>query len=185
MKYIIEGIDRLGKSTLVKNMLNELGYHQVIHLAKPKIIEKYTKESGDPLQRFQYEQYINYFEMLRAPNLNLIFDRGHLGEAVYSPIYRGYSGDYVFKEEYTVSSDVRLILLTTSDFSFLKDDGGGHNWANKEKEQDRFIDAFNKSTIKNKVLIDVSNGTGGFKSAKTILDLALGEKTVLEKSGAV
>lgn len=173
MKYIIEGIDRLGKSTLVKNMLNELGYHQVIHLAKPKIIEKYTKESGDPLQRFQYEQYINYFEMLRAPNLNLIFDRGHLGEVVYSPIYRKYSGDYVYEEEATLGDDVCLILLTTSDFNFLVDDGESYNWANKEKEQEAFIEAFHRSNIRNKKIIDVCNGQGGYKSSKEVLDLTL------------
>ena len=29
-------------------------------------------------------------------DINLIFNRSHLGESVYSPLYRGYSGDFVF-----------------------------------------------------------------------------------------
>ena len=46
-------------------------------------------------------------------DINLIFNRSHLGETVYSPLYRGYSGDYVFdieKKICTISTKTRVIL---------------------------------------------------------------------------
>ena len=39
---------------------------------------------------------------------------------------------------------------------------------NKEKEQIKFIEAFNKSAIVDKVIIDVHNGNGGFKTPQEI-----------------
>ena len=39
---------------------------------------------------------------------------------------------------------------------------------NKEKEQNLFIEAFNKSAIHDKRIIDVHNGSGGFKNPRDI-----------------
>jgi hypothetical protein len=36
--YIIEGLDRLGKSTLIKNIQHRFGFYQVIHFGKPEIL---------------------------------------------------------------------------------------------------------------------------------------------------
>jgi hypothetical protein len=62
-----------------------------------------------------------------------------------------------------------LVLLITSDFGFIQDDGKSFDFNKKEEEQARFIKAFNESTIKDKVLVDVSNGNGSYKSPDQIL----------------
>lgn len=46
----------------------------------------------------------------------IIFDRAHLGETVYSPLYRGYTGDFVFQFEKDFIEgehpETKLILFT-------------------------------------------------------------------------
>jgi hypothetical protein len=43
---IIEGLDRLGKSTLIKNIQHRFGFYQVIHFGKPEILDKYRVEAA-------------------------------------------------------------------------------------------------------------------------------------------
>lgn len=189
MKFLIDGIDRLGKSTLVNGIQDRLGYHLVIHYDKPKFLHALqTYNVGGKiaelpkaaaLQIYQEETNRYMFELMRT-NVPIIFDRTHLGEMVYAPIYRGYSGDYVLKHEGSLifdrpgyAEEVRLILLTTSDFSIMKDDGGGFDWNRKEEEQAKFIQAFNKSYLTNKIIIDVADGRGGYKNPYDILEEAL------------
>lgn len=189
MKYIIEGIDRLGKSTLTQNIQEELGYHLVIHYDKPKKLKYYEDlklkienaegdfrqvlGNSDPLYQYQRAVNRNMFDLIENSKANIIFDRGHLGECVYAPLYRKYSGDYVYDYEslYDISS-VKLILLTTSNFDICVDDGEGFNFDNKEREQELFKSAFEKSSM-DKVLIDVHNGQGSFKDPQEILKEAL------------
>src|SRR5574343_489538 len=110
--YIIEGLDRLGKDTLIDGILNQEGFHQVIHYSKPKKLACYKSD----LQAYQYLSFVNMFTLLReAKGVDLIFNRAHLGEVVYSPLYRGYEGEYVFmlEEAFKVKKlhHIKLILL--------------------------------------------------------------------------
>ena len=41
--WIVEGLDRLGKSTLIENIQNYRGAHQVIHSGKPPVMTFYDK----------------------------------------------------------------------------------------------------------------------------------------------
>lgn len=169
-QFLIEGVDRMGKSTLIQGLLDTLGYHLVVHYEKPKKLKAYA-ERELPLRAYQIDTYIQMFRLIDAHRRNkVILDRAHLGEAVYAPIYRKYSGNYVFDIEQQVPThDARLVLLTTSDFSFIKDDGLSLDFSKKEEEQRLFIEAFNKSAIADKLIIDVSNGKGGYKPAEQIL----------------
>ena len=201
-KFLIDGIDRLGKSSLIKRIQDELGYHLVIHYDKPKLLANYLTDAEYILENprdtdygpeysslnkeqlalrlYQDETNNGMFDLLNT-NTPIIFDRTHLGECVYAPLYRGYDGSYVFNLErdyvdskmYTVKENVRLILLTTSHFEMLQDDGQSFNFANKEKEQQLFIDAFNKSSLPNKVIVDVHNGSKGYKSFDEIFREAI------------
>jgi hypothetical protein len=181
-KFLIDGIDRLGKSTLSQSILNELGYHLMIHYDKPKVLPYYTQALSPNQARYQYqyECNVNMFRLLKS-DVPVIFDRTHLGELVYAPIYRGYSGEYVYDMEvdlmdekpFTGKDNIRLILLTTSNFDIVTDDGQSFDFTKKELEQQMFVDAFNKSNLADKVLIDVHNGHGGFKSQQEILFEAL------------
>lgn len=178
-QFIIEGIDRLGKTTLINNLLDELGYHLVVHYDKPRKLSFYEKGFehnvlfSDPLKVYQKAANEQMFKMCQA-GVKLICDRGHLGECVYSPLYRNYTGNYVFEvEKQHDTSSTRLVLLTTSDFSICVDDGESFNFDNKEHEQKLFIDAFEQSSIKDKMIVDVAAGDGKFKDPRHILNQVL------------
>lgn len=167
--YIIEGIDSLGKSTLIEAIINEVGYMPVIHYSKPKSL----KFSNGSLEKYQRQSFINGFQLLTS-KVPIIFDRFTIGEYIYAPLYRGYSGTYIFDFEKDYEADkmdhTKLILLTTSNWTFAKDDGESFDFSRKEEEQELFKVAFNKSIFPNKILIDINdNGT-----RKTI-DQLLGE----------
>lgn len=188
MVYIICGLDRLGKSTLIQGIRDELGYYEVVHFSKPQRLQVYdgmatTEGEVSKLQSFYHYQYHGFINMMKllVSDANIIFDRGHLGEAVYSPMYRNYSGDYVFdlEQEYRIGdrNNIRLILLTedTDIAKHFVDDGESLGPIEKrEEEQQRFIDAFNRSAIKDKRIINVTDlGLGGFRRKEDILREAL------------
>lgn len=189
--YIIEGLDRLGKSTLIEGIQQVEGFHTVIHYAKPKLLDFYVKQAqAEPDEdmktvetanfMYQHDGFVSMFELLDS-EVPLIFDRGHLGEAVYAPMYRNYNGDYVFNMEISFScekrTDVCLILLV-EDFATSKhfvDDGQSLGTADKRQaEQDKFLTAFHRSIFPNKKVICVTDPiTGAFRSKDEILKEAL------------
>jgi hypothetical protein len=187
---IIEGVDRIGKDTLITNLMNELGFFTELHFEKPRDL-KYFSSCPIPTLSFQQRLFWNAFSILATnacymqsdsvskmmPKLRtnsnvskledyrtpepFILNRFHLGEYVYSPMYRGYNGDYVFDLELEPRFDMAiqnsvLILLVTDSFSFIEDDGKSFNFENAKLEQDKFIEAFNKSNFVNKKIINVS-----------------------------
>ena len=171
--FVIDGIDRLGKSTLANNIIKELGYHQLIHLGAPISV---SNQSRQDYQRACHE---TMFKMLSS-DAHIIYDRSHLSETVYAPLYRNYNGNYVFNQELANNTDnVRLILLMTSNFDMLQDDGESHNWDNKVVEQQAFLNAFTKSNIADKVIIDVHAGNGLYKNEADILKEALKSKKLM------
>lgn len=185
--YAIEGLDRLGKSSLIEDIIEHQGFYQVIHFGKPKDLKVYSEAysvgsvgaSRGPLYAYQYYTFLNSMKLANS-GARLIFDRWHLGEAVYAPLYRGYPGDYVFDLEarYQVADQnmVRLILLV-EDFTISKhfvSDGGSFDDSKREAEQQMFIDAFNKSTITDKRMICVTDpATGEFRSRLDVMKEAL------------
>ena len=165
---ILEGPDRVGKDTqqdlIIKNM-SEYVFHKLHYSSLPfkDDIEKHTTYSK--------ELYESMFLLMMKSKLvfkngdsdiNLIFNRSHLGETVYSPLYRGYSGDYVFdiEKKYTkaLREDLYLITLVNDPHTILKRDDGKSFYGNEEEvkaEVDGFKRAHRKSTIKNKLLVNV------------------------------
>lgn len=177
-KFIIEGIDRLGKDTLIQGLQKRCGFFQEIHYTKPKQLAFY--ESGTELavaqQRYQADCFRTMFGLLRSPTeTRIILNRAHLGECVYAPLYRGYSGDYVFELETAVQSitEIRLVLLT-EDFSisshFMDDGASLGNTGNRQREQELFLSAFRRSAIRDKRLVCVTASNGSFKKPEAILD---------------
>jgi thymidylate kinase len=173
----------LGKSTLIEGIRNKLGYYQVIHFSKPEVLDYYNSvPDGTPQYWYQYFSFVNSMHIAKSAGARIIFDRWHIGEVVYSPMYRGYSGDYVYDLEEKILGDtagIKLILLT-EDFKVSRhfvDDGQSLGPSYKrEEEQNRFIDAFHRSNIKNKQIINVTNRDGmggGFRQKWAILEEAL------------
>jgi hypothetical protein len=170
--YVIEGIDRLGKSSLLEGIILKYGYFNKLHYSKPLICEPYN-DYQNPLLVYQSVSFYHGFELLEQKQLSFIFDRFTYGECVYSPLYREYSGDYVFSLERDYDVDrwdhVKVILLTTSDFSIIEDDGLSFDFSKKEQEQNMFIDTYEKSIFKHKQLIDVMDN-GRRKSVTEIIN---------------
>lgn len=187
-KFLIDGLDRLGKSSLIQGIRDELGYFEIIHFSKPQTLKVYDELSTNEgefnkLQSYYYYQYYSFANMMKLleSDAKIIFDRTHLGEFVYSPMYRSYSGEYIFELEKNYAIDcldnVRLILLV-EDFSASKhfvDDGQSLGPSEKrQEEQNRFLTAFNNSIIKDKRIICVTNtATGTFKPRTKILEEVL------------
>ena len=163
---IIEGIDRIGKDTLISNIIETFGYYSVVHFKPPALSKVYDnikvgKNEDENIKMrkflFQRDSFDEMFKLIRS-NAKLIFNRSHLGEFVYSSMYRKYPGNYIYqieKENSDILSNIYLILLTTSNFSILENDGKSLDWNNKELEQRLFVDGFSRSNISNKIIIDV------------------------------
>jgi thymidylate kinase len=168
-KFIIcEGPDNVGKDTqidlIIKNM-SEHVFHKLHYSSLPfkDDIEKHTTYSK--------ELYKSMFLLMMKSKLgcasgdtdiNIIFNRSHLGETVYSPLYRSYSGDYVFdiEKKFTkaLRKDLYLITLTNDPHTILKRDDGKSFYGNEEEvkaEVDGFKRAHRLSTIKNKLHVNV------------------------------
>jgi hypothetical protein len=182
-KLLLEGLDRLGKDTLAESIQHLRGYHQVLHFQKPISLRCYECENEPiALRRYQEASFQLLFQLLRdAPAAKLICNRAHLGECVYAPIYRGYSGEYVFDIEATFDAHklrgVRLILLT-EDFEHSRhfvEDGSSLGGAEKRpEEQARFLAAFERSTIPDKRIVCVTDSTtGAFRTRDAILEEVL------------
>ena len=195
--YIIEGLDRLGKSTLIKNIQHRFGFYQVIHFSKPEILDKYRLEAatipsgqmvaqsffGEQQYLYQKDSFKNMFRMMSTPvvGTRIIFDRAHLGEMVYAPMYRGYAGDYVMDLERMYAMEyshrVRMILLI-EDFKISKhfvEDGQSFDPTKRLQEQNKFIEAFDASIIPDKRVVCVTDpSTGQFKEQQQILMEATG-----------
>jgi hypothetical protein len=187
---IIEGIDRLGKDTLIKEIMNRLGYFQVIHYQKPEILDfilsdvRRLMDLPDEIvndtvismayKRYQQQSFLNMMKLLSS-DASLILNRAHLGEFVYSPRYRNYSGDYVFdlEKQSECLDTTLLIVLHTSSFDFIEDDGLSFDFNKKDDEQMDFIRAFEKSNIKHKLLLDVNDGKGKFVPKDRLAKIAI------------
>lgn len=160
-KYIIiEGMDRCGKDTqigLIQKRFKDETFH-VFHYAKVPF-----KTKGDHLSyntRLYRDMFLMMFDNLGSDR-NFIFNRSHLGESVYSPKYRDYSGDYVFDIESSFVETLKdtlmmIVLVNTPEILIKRDDG--NSLSNKSDdisyEREAFIRGYGKSKIQNKLLIE-------------------------------
>lgn len=181
-KILIEGLDRLGKSTLADNIQANYGHFQKIHFGKPLNLPHYSEHKKkfqhikmSEAELYQRHSFENMFKLIDS-DARIIFDRAHLGENVYSPIYRGYAGSYVY--DYELSYDLghrddTLLVLLIEDFAIAKhfvDDGLSFDITKREHEQQLFLEAFNKSRFKNKKVVCVTDqACGGFRAPDQIL----------------
>jgi thymidylate kinase len=189
--YIIEGLDRLGKSTLIDGIMQAGGFYQVIHYEKPKLLHTYLQNhlenyprsdeasaKRQALFRYQRDSFYAMFDILSSA-ARVILDRAHLGECVYAPMYRKYSGDYIFRLEHEFDmdeyDDIRMILLTEN-FNMSNhfiEDGGSFDPTKRAEEQALFVQAFEKSIMRDKKIICVTGEDGKFRPASDILKEAI------------
>ena len=159
MIIIIEGPDRVGKDTLIKSLKNRFYRENFIELHYSGV-KPY--DGGMSVKDVSVEINKNMFKILNT-DFNFIVNRSHIGEMVYSPKYRGYSGDYVLELEKSLKrSDVFLILLSDDPVTLAARDDG-NNISNLVSDISDEIDAFRialrKSSIKNKIEIKCNSKT--------------------------
>jgi len=167
-KYIIiEGTDNVGKDTqqdLIIKKLSDTVFHKLHYSSLPfKDAEGFDdKKMHATYSKKMYDDMFKVMMNCKDKDINFIFNRSHLGETIYSPLYRGYSGDYVLdiEKKYTkaLREDLYLITLTNDPHTILKRDDGKSFYGNEEEimaEVDGFKRAHRLSTIKNKIHINV------------------------------
>jgi thymidylate kinase len=110
---IIEGTDNVGKDTqqnLIIERMNNLVFHKLHYSALPFRDDKQLHAN---YSKKMYDDMFKLMMVSKDKDINLIFNRSHLGETVYSPLYRGYSGDYVFdiEKNYTNALKISYTLM--------------------------------------------------------------------------
>lgn len=165
---IVEGQDRTGKDTIVKSIIRKYFDKTIIpiHCIGP------GSESKNPLEESKkFYKDLLFHISLSNPNVNFILNRSHIGEMVYSPLYRGYNGDYVLELEkkFITSSKIcgcgkskktlLIVLVDSSNQNMERDDNDSlaNNKKQSNEELSLFKEAFNKSSISQKVFIDIKN----------------------------
>lgn len=170
MIIIIEGADALGKSTqvqLIKNRFELEG--KTVHILHYSNL-KFSKNKDDILAASK-NLYKSVFDLMinnefNTPENILIFDRSYIGEVVYSPIYRNYSGDYVYDIENDfvtnykfAAKNTKLILFTDSAEAVIERDKKRGDMKSftldidkKRKELTAFEEAVKKSKLNKKII---------------------------------
>lgn len=88
MVYIVDGIDRVGKSTLARKLASSLG----AIIFKDSFYSVYTSKDVNAACGIEKLQTtLNMLVTLQKKGIHVVLDRFHLTEAVYGKLSRGYS----------------------------------------------------------------------------------------------
>lgn len=162
MITLLEGLDRCGKSAQIRK-IQPLLVNKPLHVLHNMAIQGLDPEK---VKEYSREMYFHMFQLLHSSyrKAHFLLDRSHIGEAVYSPIYRNYSGDYVFdiEEHYRFDTafwdNICLITLIDKPENLIKRDDGlsFSTRENKKKEEIyAFVRATKLSMIPHKLIINI------------------------------
>jgi thymidylate kinase len=150
-KIIIEGPDRVGKDTIIGNIIKEYkkSFVYLHHYANPTGNEHWGKD-----------QYNNMFELFHS-NRYIIANRAHGGEVVYPKLYHGYDGNYVYniEKKFNTYNILLIVLIDEPENLISRDDGLSFSTdlEMKRKEIELFKEFYEDSNIKNKMLINIKD----------------------------
>jgi thymidylate kinase len=170
---LFEGLDNCFKTTNVKALFNFWNkQNKTAHVLHYSGVKSINSEEARKLSKQLYTEMFEAFEYFHSKNINIICDRSHLGENVYSR-YRGYNPSYLWKLEdqfmnHKFWNDVYLIFLRDNiDNTLERDDGLSLSTDRNDKifERQKFEEAVMITEIPNKKIIDVTN-----KSKEEILN---------------
>lgn len=161
MVIFIEGLDRCGKDTQISALKNHFNKDIFCTLHYSNVKHKTNKETLE----YSKKLYSNMFDIINFQDsleCSTILNRSHIGECVYSPMYRNYSGEYVFTLESNMLHVADQFLFTFIDEPenlISRDDGLSFSTdlEKKKQEVELFISAHNKSNISNKLLVNINN----------------------------
>ena len=180
MIVLFDGLDNTGKTTQIQKLVSYFANKDMIStVCKYSKFDKLDKKKEE---KFYKRFYKDYFEKIAnwpdkvipdsayiaEDNIhyihdnNLILDRGHISEAVYASMYRSYSGDYVWDLEKCLENKYNIYLIVLIDSvkkAIEREDGLSLSNGNADKiniEISKFAEAYKKSCIQNKILIDIN-----------------------------
>jgi len=163
MVIMFEGMDNCLKDTTI-NLLRKFLIAET-HIVKCSSPPNHI-ENKEQYQKYHFTDMFRLIELVSNDNRNVLFNRSHLGEYVYSQIYRGYNGNWIFDLEQDFINrqptiKTLLVLLYDSDNESLKnrDDGKSLSQVEDAKldlERTLFLKAYNMSYIKNKLKFNLS-----------------------------
>lgn len=175
---IIEGVDRLGKSTIIEGICKELNFDNVLvrHFGKPpkgmtpqevldfqfKCFDNEANLIHEMRRMFHYSKYHYYDD-------TIIWNRSHLGEFVYSQMFRSGNPKELkdkllfwerFHLNYKNEPDFQIYLITlTADPQFALRNEDGHSFSQTIEQKVKEIELFNEvhefSTIEKKLIVKV------------------------------
>jgi len=169
---IIEGQDNCGKSTLINQLMkmNPNPKRLMIHSSTPP-----TEVDALEWSKSHYNNVLEEALSLSDTGWDVYFDRAHLGEYVYGPIYRQTPGDWIFDTEVRCGYDgeeenIFLIVLTgTNEHLNKNDDGKSISTDCFDAERAAFYEAFTKSTIQTKLYRNLDNSFNGLLNDAQLL----------------
>ena len=180
MVVLFDGLDNTGKTTQIQKLVSYFANKDMIStVCKYSKFDKLDKKKEE---KFSKRFYKDYFEKIvnwpdkvipdpayiAEDNIhyihdnNLILDRGHISEAVYASMYRSYSGDYVWDLEKCLENKYNIYLIVLIDSvekAVEREDGLSLSNGNADKiniEISKFAEAYKKSCIQNKIIIDIN-----------------------------
>ena len=180
MIVLFDGLDNTGKTTQIQKLISYFANKDMIStVCKYSKFDKLDKKKEE---KFSKRFYKDYFEKIvnwpdkvipdpayiAEDNIhyihdnNLILDRGHISEAVYASMYRSYSGDYVWDLEKCLENKYNIYLIVLIDSvekAVEREDGLSLSNGNADKiniEISKFAEAYKKSSIQNKIIIDIN-----------------------------
>ena len=181
MFVIIEGMDRCGKTTLIKNLRKS-------YFKNPRTIVHHSSSPPkvDDPSKWEEEHYRHLFHtfayMSNCNDYDIILDRFHLGSVVYGKKYRNIDEDAIFtidKHYHTYYPNMYLIVLVDEPSEIIKRDDGDSletSIDDYEYTKTEFEKCFEKSHCRNKLLINVSRNGGFQNTLPTVTDFLEGMK---------
>lgn len=162
MIFIVEGMDRCGKDTLIRHIRKNV-------LVSPKTTMIHCSSTPNvsypqDWSRIHYHELLKSCIHLHEDGWNIILNRSHLGEAVYGPMFRGTEADWVFNLDQDLVNSVGefgvslIVLIDSPENLILRDDGLSlyQSENNIRSVRNAFSDVFDRSYITNKFLFDHS-----------------------------
>lgn len=163
MNIIFESTDAMGKDTQIQLLEKELEQRgKAVHILHYSNIKLNNNSQIEVASKIRYREMFNIMKNINDPNI-VIFNRAHLGETVYSPLYRGYNGDYVFEyeKEYILKQHPQTYLIVFTDDvdkviarDLARNDGKSFSLDRdmKEKEIKAFERAYKMSSLYKKLV---------------------------------
>lgn len=103
MLLLFEGLDKSGKSTLIRN------FQDISHLPVFKNPIKPTKQMYK--RGFCDGTYFGAYELARLANQDFIFDRSHITELAYAKVKRGYNPSMKYWLEWEEANKHRVVVV--------------------------------------------------------------------------